>query len=697
MNIKKLWGTDDVTRKAIAKLNADHPTRKAIAAALSFRVAIKVTAKGPSIKTPSIKAMLSVEKIAANGFTAADYEGLGKLGITPEIIERARLERVTREDAEKLGIFLNCDGGINFSYFLPPVNGNNTTKPVYYAVRQDKPPVVSGEVDRKYLFAPGKTYPYFAPADPAWYDKKVPAIIVESQKAALSILRWAEDNHRPLLPIGINGCWGWSGQVGIAPNEAGEREAQNDILDLLASCCRSRRVYLLYDANEATSVNVRVARDRLAQRLLRKITGDVRLLHLPPAVGAPWNGPDDFIGECGDDYFRDLFEQVEIVTPGVVESVLVDTSAVTEIKDMPAECMSGELGEIYEKHMSGFPRAFAYPALLANASALVQDRAPGVRTNIYVINVGKSRTGKTEADMWARTILGVYDTNILRAFVGSAEQFAVNFGDAGGNSRLFNPDEAAHLLEKAMIEHAAWPTLLQRAWGEDSFEVTVSRQKKTDERHPINMHLSIYGGIVEEKFEDCFTSASIYGFYQRVFFGLGPTDFVYNYRPVPEELRGRGFRGPSAVTIDPEVWKQLDEWRKPLGTEFWGIPEVCLRASVIAAAFDRKKTLQVSDLEPLRHMIEYQKYARTFLKPNTGVTIEGKITDRIINHLRKLQPGHGVTRRELYRETNIHRLGVSCADRVIGSLVANQIVRATKGKRGDSEILSINRDWGDGK
>jgi uncharacterized protein DUF3854 len=630
--------------------------------------------------------------------TPRDFDQHLALSIPPEILDVAGVVRRTRNEAESLlGIRDVASDGIDYQYFFPPLNGHDTGSPIYHRYRQDKPPCdASGKEERKYLVSPGKTYPYVPRGIPsAWFtDKATPVLITEGNKQALAVLRWSLDNNRPLIVIGVNGGWGWMGKVGVGPNEHGEREEVHDILDLLAEVCRGRRIYILYDYDENTNPKVKTARDRLAQRLLQGITVDVRLLHLPPSILDPHHGPDDFLGKFGDRAFADLFEEVEKVRPGLADSVFVDENAAPEIEDMPADCMSGRLGDIYEKYMAGFPRSFGYTALLANASALVQDRAPGVRTNLYVVNVGPSGSGKSESDKWARGLLGVFDTTIIKAYVGSGEQFAVKFGDAQGNTRLYNPDEAAHFLQKAMLEHASFPQLFTRAWGEDQFSMTIGKQKKTED-HGIHMHLSFYGGVVEDHFEDCFTGSSTAGFYQRILFGHGPTKFPYFYQPFPLELNSAEFRVPSAVKVHQSVYEQLQEWGNQDATfrdDNRRLLEVCLRASIIAAAFNQHLTLTAEQLGPMKHMVAYQRRLRATLRPNVGATIEAKITDRLRRHMESLQPGHGITKRKLFKATNIHRLSGLTAERVLKMLVAQGIFAESRGNRTDTTVLSVPQD-----
>jgi hypothetical protein len=245
--------------------------------------------------------------------TPRDYDEFLKLRIPRDVLDRAKVSRVERLIAEEdYGIRIHGHGGILFSHFLPPLNGNDVSHPAAYSVRDDNPKYdAAGKPERKYVFAQGRQYPYTVPVEPSWYqDPAVPVILVEAAKSALALLRWCEDNRRRLIPVGIAGCYGWRGVTGIEVGENGERGEIKGLNPVLASICRGHRVYILLDQNAATNPHVQRARAWLADTLLEdKITNDVRILSLPPAITAPhWNGPDDFIAATGDEGLHELFE-----------------------------------------------------------------------------------------------------------------------------------------------------------------------------------------------------------------------------------------------------------------------------------------------------------------------------------------------------------------------------------------------------
>ena len=245
----------------------------------------------------------------------ADYEMFLALRITRDIVDRARIFRVTRDEAAAtLGINLDSDG-ICYPYFLPPLNGNDPNRPVAYTVRQDRPPVdARGKQQRKYVHTPGNQYPYLAAVPQEWCeDRSVPVLVMEAQKSAAAALRWCEDHNRRMIPVGIAGCYGWRGKTAIEGNEHGEREEVKGILPQLAQVCRGHRVYILLDANSESNPDVERGRAWLARTLLaEKISDDVRLLRLPQPSAAPgWNGPDDFIAVNGDEAFFDVLETAQ--------------------------------------------------------------------------------------------------------------------------------------------------------------------------------------------------------------------------------------------------------------------------------------------------------------------------------------------------------------------------------------------------
>jgi Domain of unknown function (DUF3854) len=597
-----------------------------------------------------------------------------------DLLSRAHVCRVSGGEAmEEFGVNLHGDSGLCFPYYSLP----NDTAPrrISARVRRDNPPRdSSGKLEGKYVSAYGDVrHLYFPPCDPAWIaSPSTPCFFVEAEKSALAILAWSERHNRPLIAVGLGGCHGWSGTIGKAVSADGERvDVKGALSDL--DVAAGRKAYVLFDSNSESNPAVFSARKKFIHALRSKGCTDVRVLILPGGEGV--NGPDDFLAKFGDSKFFDLFE--------------TGTKAVSEagpdplaMPDMSEQCLGeGYLADICRNEMAAWPRAYSYLSILTHASTLIHDRGD-TRTNIFGVKVGPVGTAKTECDSWAANLLGIPASNIVSAYCGSGEQFVHLFSDACGNPRLYAPDELAHTLLKMGIDRSSFALIFNRAWSQDRFVVTMSRFSPSNP--PIfDCHLSLSGGIVSDVFEDLFAANTIAGFYDRILFGHCPTGWLYDYRGAfPDSLRSTRFKTVRAPRIAPNVWDEVSDWRKQ-DPSLGRIIEIGLRAAVISASFDGKTTLNASDLQPARAMVSYQKRIRDVLRPNRGVTVEGKITDSILNYLGQLRGG-GVTARTLFTGTNAYRLGVRTAEQVLRVLVANGTVVRTDGKRTD--LYSIPLD-----
>jgi hypothetical protein len=54
-------------------------------------------------------------------------------------------------------------------------------------------------------------------------DADIPIVLVEAEKSKLAISSIARTLSRRLFAIGLGGCYGWSGKIGIAPAADGTR------------------------------------------------------------------------------------------------------------------------------------------------------------------------------------------------------------------------------------------------------------------------------------------------------------------------------------------------------------------------------------------------------------------------------------------------------------------------------------------
>jgi hypothetical protein len=360
----------------------------------------------------------------------------------------------------------------------------------------------------------------------------------------------------------------------------------------------------------------------------------------------------------------------------------------TGLKDMPEEVLDGWLGEICRTRMSSFPRAYAWPALVACAGALVNSKT---RTNLYVALVGPSGSGKTQAIEWAYKLMGITEPTLLRLKAGSAEGLANRIGNVSGAHRLFFPDELLHTLEKAQIEGASFASFLNSAYDQDTEPLTIAKGKDID----FNCQLSMIGGLVDGKFGTAFGSKTTGGLYERFIFGQCPEGVVHLFRPfdggpaletgnpfgeTEDRLQANSER-PISVTIDQSVYQQTDQWLKE-EPELKRSVQNAVRVAVICAAFDKRPVLYGTDLGPALATARYQTAVRKLLQPNEGENPQGILTHQFLSHLERMAPdGRTVGEREMLNSTNAYRFGPGIAEQVLRALEFN----------GDIERIKIGR------
>jgi putative DNA primase/helicase len=228
-----------------------------------------------------------------------------RLGIPAGLLAQAGVRRVTDSEAREL-FGIRGDGdmtGIIFPY-PDPSDGHRITA----RLRRDNPEIVDGELKRKYICSFGdRRILYFPPgAATLLADPSVWVVLVESEKAALALTAWAARRGLRILAIAMGGCWGWRATIGKAVNHNGERVPEKGNTPGLEHAANGRKTFVLLDANVATNEKVWAARTALVQQL-RKQSADLVVLDLPSVPSV--NGPDDFIGLCGDEAMALVFER----------------------------------------------------------------------------------------------------------------------------------------------------------------------------------------------------------------------------------------------------------------------------------------------------------------------------------------------------------------------------------------------------
>jgi hypothetical protein len=399
-----------------------------------------------------------------------------------------------------------------------------------------------------------------------------------------------------------------------------------------------------------------------------------------------------------------------------VEEEVLDIDDTAQIPDMPEDAIvGGSLADICSTFMGNFPRAYAWPTILTVAGAMVppQEHVLGTQTNLYCALVGPVGSGKSQAIEHARRQLGLPIDRYTDVKAGSAEGLlskisemdkqslirSVASEEVGGFVRarqmLVDLDEWSHLFAKANIENSSFINVLNTAFNKPDIHLVIANQKRID----IDCALSFIGGIVDDKVQECFGSASTSGFHDRFLFGLCPTVNPHSYLPFnPSDcaLTDFFFSGikPVPVKINESVWKLAGEWKR-MDPTLGRAVEVTVRCASIVASFDGRGEIHAADLARMRPFLDYQMRCRSMIVPLPGSTNDAKMCNGIRNWLQKYADGgEWVKQRDLKK--GIHRLleelGAPIFERAMRSLRA---INAIQMKPGNDKGPKVGRPSSD--
>lgn len=350
------------------------------------------------------------------------------------------------------------------------------------------------------------------------------------------------------------------------------------------------------------------------------------------------------------------------------DEILIVDDIRSAIKDMPEECLGGDntLANICRNYMGHFPRAYAWPAILTVAGAMVPRPAKNLSerlaissgnsnmTNFYTSLIGPVGSGKGQACEYAKGNLGMFRDQCTETKAGSIEGLLnrlnnlVAKGELRGDQVLVDVDEWSHLFKKANIDSATFVDMLNSGFNKSRFSLTVARGQQIE----LDMAISIIGGMPPERVQECFGSESTSGFYDRFLFGVCPTVNPHIYRPFDpsESALGDGVvLNPIQVSVDKSVWKLVHQWRKA-DTTLDRTIEIIVRCAVIIASFDNRPIVFSKDVEALRPLLDYQTRCRLFIQPNPGLTFDAKMCNAILGWLEINSPnGQWMRERDLKR------------------------------------------------
>lgn len=384
---------------------------------------------------------------------------------------------------------------------------------------------------------------------------------------------------------------------------------------------------------------------------------------------------------------NELPVSLDKLRPLIKEPVTVVSPNVEALPDLPVEALDGWLGWVAREKMSQFPLAYSWLSLLTVASAMLPDsmRCEEPQTNLYSCLVGPVHSGKSQAIKRAANLLGIQRPEFVIAQSGSPEGFVKleEIESANGEHRVYVPDELGHLLEKAKIEGSSWPFLLNTAFSEQQFKMTMARGSHTE----FNCVLSILGGLVEDRFDELFTSNSTAGLYDRFIFGVCPAGHSFKFSPFDGEV----VLGPDRIVVSkvhPSVWEEVHTWKDGKNDR---VVELAVRAALICASFDGREVLTVDALHHAKAFVEYQMKVRSLLQPNAGRNIDAEFSIKVTNRLARVPVGEWLRQKSLLDDVHYERFGPPCAQRVLNSLASMGVIETMDKKPATGRPFKVVR------
>jgi hypothetical protein len=359
----------------------------------------------------------------------------------------------------------------------------------------------------------------------------------------------------------------------------------------------------------------------------------------------------------------------------VPDPVIVEADSLT-LADMPETVLDGRLGEICRRLLPMSPRSYAWTVLLAVAGTMAHQSSK-LRSNLFVALVGPKGSGKSSTieNVIAVSGLSEESAELERSMCGSAEGLLKKVGDAGGCARLYCPDELAHLFLKTQIDRASFAPILQRCFYRTNFDLVIAK----GQRFTFNASLGVVGGIVQEKFDECFGSATTAGLHDRFIFALCPHPFFFDFRP----FEGNAECLPPAVQVsaDPDVWELKSEWLRTISGMTGRVAENAIRVASICAGFDGRKVLRAGDLGPAVEFARYQIRVRELLQPNPGENPDARCAFAILRKIEQLAPdGAWIQKRAIARAIHAERFGPGVFMRAGSSLEFNGELETMRSK-----------------
>jgi hypothetical protein len=595
-------------------------------------------------------------------------------------------------------------------------SSSKSSKPPKYVYRDEK-----GNVLFRVIRGPGKKFVQQHKVDGEWVSGRngiapvLYALDKIQKKAAVSIVEGEKD---------VKTLWKLGFPATTAPG--GASAWRDEYADMLVSA-GVKTVYCFRDNDDP---GLKYQRAAAASCLARGLT--VKLIELP-GVGLKEDVSDWIKAGHTEKELASILDSAQVATKRDASAPSDEYDDADQVKvtgptvpEIPQVGYVG-LGKRFAQMMSSImepPKAFFYFSFLTHLGAYVSDKvqldsALATEPRLYTVLLAKSGMKKSAAmERTAELFHGLHDD---RSFdVADAPYFICDGAGSGEGLAevlqqekrvLLSPDEFQHLTEKMKIENSSLSTLLTTLFERKRWSNVLKGKQKS--AHLRDASLSLLSATTFEAFDTLFDGkSSNLGLLNRLW--LVPASVTTRvalpdalpkvYKTFKKELRETLEPFASAdqkllATMTKKARTRFKEWYdnlpqedpKTVRLDGYGHRLMILLAICAGRAKDEEISIDEDVIESTIALLDWQRACREAFWPIIADTRDGQITQKIIRAISLSDDG--LTKREIFRAINAHRVGPLVFERAIDGLIKSGQLKRGEGTRGNQKVLVYRTGW----
>ena len=303
-----------------------------------------------------------------------------------------------------------------------------------------------------------------------------------------------------------------------------------------------------------------------------------------------------------------------------------------DIPRMPEDVMYGWVGERAKQIECAL--GYAYPAIITTSAALIRhyQMDTNIRTQTYCALLGPVGQGKTFTMERAIKAVQLIPEFVHATTFSSDRGVYKEFEDAKytDEPQLVWCDELWNMMQKMQMPLSSLPQTLTTLWNHNE-------AKGVDKNGSVGckVFLHLLGGLKVKDASDfrrAFGNKTSDGLADRFIYGWAEhRDFVPHDIPYDN-------RYPEKPVVPHQVWQTANEWAKEQKETSKRLKEIALRVAFVTASMNHDPEISKEGMAAAIRFCEWQETIRKVMIPSESVTLEGAVTEEILQALQNGKP-----------------------------------------------------------